>query len=62
MIHVRDEKYLKQFGKYLKKLREERKMSQEFLANKSDVALAQITRVERGIINSTICTVKALAN
>ncbi len=36
-------------------------MSQEFLANKSDVALAQITRIERGVINPTICTIKALA-
>jgi DNA adenine methylase len=61
LIHVRDEKYLKMFGKSLKKLREERSMSQEFLANKSDVSLAQITRIERGVINPTICTIKALA-
>ena len=36
-------------------------MSQEQLANLAEVSLPQITRIERGSINSTICTVKSLA-
>lgn len=39
----------------------EKGLSQEALANNSDVSLAQITRIERGVINPTICTIKALA-
>lgn len=61
MINVKDEKYLKAFGKHLKLLREEKGLSQEALANNSDVSLPQITRIERGVINPTICTIKALA-
>lgn len=37
-------------------------MSQEELANNAEVSLPQITRIERGTINSTICTIRALAN
>lgn len=61
MINVKDENYLKVFGQHLKKLRVEKGLSQEELANNSDVSLPQITRIERGTINPTICTIKALA-
>jgi transcriptional regulator with XRE-family HTH domain len=37
-------------------------MSQEELANNAEVSLPQITRIERGTINPTICTIRALAN
>lgn len=37
-------------------------MSQEELANCADVSLPQITRIERGVVNPTLCTIKALAN
>ncbi|WP_245902728.1 helix-turn-helix domain-containing protein [Flavobacterium aciduliphilum] len=62
MINTRDQNYLKKFGKHLKKLREEKGMSQEELANCADVSLPQITRIERGVVNPTLCTIKALAN
>lgn len=42
-------------------MREEKGISQEQLANLAEVSLPQITRIERGSINSTICTVKSLA-
>ncbi len=61
LIGIRDEKYLKKFGKNLKKLRECKNMSQEELAFTADVSLPQITRIERGVVNTTICTVNALA-
>ena len=62
LIYTKDKDYLLLFGKNLKKLREERKLSQEELANLSEVSLPQITRIERGVINPTICTIKSLAN
>lgn len=43
-------------------MREEKGMSQEELANLAEVSLPQITRIERGVINSSICTIKSLAN
>ena len=42
-------------------MREGKNMSQEQLANISEVSLPQITRIERGVINPTICTIKSLS-
>lgn len=61
MIGVKDEKYLKAFGKFIKKLREDSDISQEELAYNSDVSISQITRIEHGKINPTLCTLKSLA-
>ncbi len=61
VINLRDENYIKEFGLNLKKIRLSKGLSQEELANSSDVSLAQITRVERGVVNPTLCTIKALA-
>lgn len=36
-------------------------MSQEELANLAEVSLPQITRIERVVINPTICTIKSLS-
>lgn len=61
MINLRDEKYIKEFGINLRKIRLSKGLSQEELANSSDVSLPQITRIERGIVNPTICTIKCIA-
>lgn len=61
MIYTNDKEYLLLFGKHLKKMREGKGMSQEELANTAEVSLPQITRIERGVINPTICTIKSLA-
>jgi transcriptional regulator with XRE-family HTH domain len=61
LINTKDIAYQKEFGKHLKKLREEKGFSQEELANISDVSLPQITRIERGVLNTTLGTIKALA-
>ncbi|MBL7885593.1 MAG: helix-turn-helix transcriptional regulator [Flavobacterium sp.] len=37
-------------------------MSQEELAYSSDIPISQVGRIERGEINTTISTVKAIAN
>lgn len=61
MIYTKDKEYLIEFGKNLKMLREQKGFSQEELANLAEVSLPQITRIERGVINPTICTIKSLA-
>ncbi len=61
MINIRDKNYLAKFGKHLKSLREEQGLSQEELANRADVSLPQITRIERGVVNPTLCTLKAIS-
>jgi transcriptional regulator with XRE-family HTH domain len=61
VINLRDEIYIKEFGLNLRKIRLSKKLSQEELANSSDVSLPQITRIERGIVNPTLCTIKSLA-
>jgi transcriptional regulator with XRE-family HTH domain len=62
LIYTKDNEYLVLFGKHLKKMREGKGMSQEELANLAEVSLPQITRIERGVVNPTICTIKSLSN
>lgn len=54
---VRNEKLLKRFAKNLKKVRGDRGMTQEDLADKSGLALSQIARLETGKLNTSISTV-----
>ncbi len=61
MINITDEALLKAFGKNLRKLREERGLSQEALANDADIPINQVGRIERGEINTTISTANAIA-
>jgi transcriptional regulator with XRE-family HTH domain len=61
MINIRNKEYIKAFGENLRKIRINRKMSQEDLANEADIPLSQIGRIERGEINTTISTVYSLA-
>lgn len=61
MIKVKDPIFMKQFGLQLRNLRIANKLSQESLAYASDIPISQIGRIERGEINTTICTVKVLA-
>ena len=42
------------FGKHLKKVREEKKMTQEDLAYSSELSISQISRIERGVINTSL--------
>jgi transcriptional regulator with XRE-family HTH domain len=59
--NVRDIEFIKAFGINLKKLRTENKVSQEELANSSDIPISQIGRIERGEINTTISTAYAIS-
>ena len=61
MAYLRNEKYLKSFGKYLKKLREDKKISQADLAFECEMEISQISRIERGLINTSISNVYYIA-
>ncbi|MDC7995509.1 helix-turn-helix domain-containing protein [Altibacter sp. HG106] len=56
-----DKKFIEAFGDNLRKVRHERDMSMEDLAHASELEYSQISRIERGIINTKITTVNAIA-
>lgn len=61
MNNVRDAKYLKEFGKNLRKLRLSKKITQEILSEEAGIGRNQVGMIERGEINVTISTIKKLA-
>lgn len=61
MIKVKNIEFMEAFGRNLKKLRKEAKLTQEDLANDCNISLSQIGRIERGEINTTISTLYVLA-
>lgn len=60
--NVKDINYIKRFGENLQRLRINKKMSQEVLAFTSDIPISQVGRIERGEINTTISSAKAIAS
>tara|TARA_R110002020_G_scaffold391234_3_gene601666 strand:+ start:996 stop:1226 length:231 start_codon:yes stop_codon:yes gene_type:complete len=61
MTKIKDTAFLIRFGKNLRKIREDKGMSMRALADYSNVEYSQISRIEKGQINTTISTVKALS-
>ena len=61
MRYTDDIKYFKMFGKRIKVLRKERKLSQSALGGKAELEKTAIQRIERGY-NSTLKTLLKLAN
>ena len=49
-------------AKNIKRLRENKKLSQDDLSIKSGVIQAQISRIERGLVEPSISTLEKLAN
>lgn len=47
---------LKLFGKNLRKIRESKGFTQEQLVNELGLEISQISRIERGVINTSIFT------
>ncbi len=62
MNKIRDKKLLISFGNHLRNLRKQSNLSLEALANEADVEISQIYRIEKGLINPTLSTLKILAN
>jgi len=62
MSLTRDEKLLKEFGKHLKKLRTDRKISLRKLEGLSDVDHSEIHRIEKGLRNPSLTVILAIAS
>ena len=61
MGQLRNKDFLIAFGQNLKKIRLEKGFTQEKLAFSIGVEISQISRIERGILNTSISTVEALS-
>jgi transcriptional regulator with XRE-family HTH domain len=61
VTNIKDEQFLKTFGERLRKHRLDRGFSQEQLANRANIPLSQVGRIERGIINPTLVTVNEIS-
>jgi transcriptional regulator with XRE-family HTH domain len=57
----KDIEFLKTFGKRFKQLREEKGISQAQLAFEAEIQISQISRIERGLINTTIANARLLS-
>jgi transcriptional regulator with XRE-family HTH domain len=62
MTKIRDEKYLKSLGKRIKEIRKQKGISTYDLSYESNISRSQINSIEKGDINTSICTLKALAD
>lgn len=61
MKYTRHPEALKKFGERLRELRKAKGWSQEELANRADIELSQISRIERGVINTSLSQVFVIA-
>jgi transcriptional regulator with XRE-family HTH domain len=59
--YYRDDILLKNFGANLKRIRLAKKISQEELSYQSDLDISQIGRIERGIVNTSICVMQRIS-
>ena len=62
MTKIRDEKYLKALGKRVKEIRTQKGISTYDLSYESNISRSQINSIEKGSINTTICTLKSIAD
>lgn len=59
---VSEDKFLVELGLRIKKLRELKNLTQEDLANDSDIQKSQIARIEKARINTTVKTLIKISN
>lgn len=59
--HTRVQEDIKAFGKRLRELRVSKGVSMQELADLSDIEYSQISRIERGIINTGLGTILIIA-
>ena len=57
-----DKIFLIKFGKNLKKIRKDKGITQSQLAFEADIQISQISRIERGLINTTILNARLIAS
>lgn len=61
MKQVRDDELLKKLGGAISLLRKAQNLSQAQLAFEAGIPLMQISRIERGVVNSSISTLSAIS-
>ncbi len=59
--YLRDEEGIRLFGERLKTIRLEKKLTQEQLAWKANIEPMQVSKIERGIINTSLSQILNLA-
>lgn len=59
--YLKDKPFLSELGKQIRKIRKKKGYTQEKLALEIDVDISQISRLERGILNTSISTLKAIS-
>ena len=62
MLYKTEKDYLIAFGKNLKKLRKAKGLTQADLANDLGIEISQISRIERGVIGTTVWNLYRIAN
>jgi transcriptional regulator with XRE-family HTH domain len=60
--YTRDNDFIKLFGARIRELRLKRNLSQEELANNTNLEVSQVNRIELGKINTSISHVKVIAD
>ena len=53
--------YLKQFGNNLRRIRKDKGLSMEAVANEAEIEYRQLGRIERGEVNTTIISLLRIA-
>ena len=61
-MDISEDKFLQEVGLLIKKLREQKGLSQEDLANDCNIPKSQIGRIERAEINTTIRTLYKISS
>jgi len=61
VINIKDEALISAFGKQVRSLRKQRKLSMEKLAELANIDYRQLSYVELGQVNTTISTINAIA-
>lgn len=61
MINSLYDNYLKKVGDNLRRIRKEKGLSMEFVANEAEIEYRQLGRIERGEINTTIISLLRIA-
>ncbi|WP_417213016.1 helix-turn-helix domain-containing protein [Bizionia sp.] len=59
--YLKDKLFLERLGKHLKKIRKQNGYTQEKLAFKIGIEISQISRIERGILNTSVSLIHAIA-
>jgi transcriptional regulator with XRE-family HTH domain len=59
--YLRDEEGIKKFGNRVKEIRFSKNISQEALAYAAELEYSQISRIERGLINTSLSHILAIA-